>query len=229
MASKEHEVRTFAGHTVKADDTSGIIESYVSIFGIADDSWMNDIVEPGAFLKTISERGPIGSNRIRVLYQHAIREVIGLPLLLEEHAREKLPDDILKRFPTASGGLFARTQIIMDVQRGREAFALYKSGAMNEWSFGFDTIDSWIEEREKVTYRHLREIRLWEYSPVTWGANPATTTVSVKSDDENRLPSESAEPATPLTDERTRWVALRRVKIHELQLKLTKGKIYAGS
>lgn len=209
---------------------------------------MNDIVEPGAFKKTLIERGPLGSNRIRVLWQHGVRDVIGIPLVMEEHGRDYLPDDLKKRFKDASGGLFTRTQLVMDVQRGREAFALYKSGAMNEWSIGFNSIDEWFEEREKVTFRHLREIRLWEYSPVTWGANEATTTVAVKGIEmilqetilanpalndleilravEKRLKiDEPAEPVLPLTatvDKRA--ASLLRVKAKELELRL-RGKI----
>jgi HK97 family phage prohead protease len=179
--AKERETKTFQGYTVKADAAVGIVEAYVNIFGIIDDSWMNDIVEPGAFKKTISERGPAGTNKIRVLWMHRVSEVIGKTLLLEEHSREQLPDAVRSRFPMASGGLFTKTKLVMEVQRGREAFALYDSGAMDEWSIGFDDMDSWLEERDKISIRHLREVRLWEYSPVTWGANPATTTVSVKS------------------------------------------------
>lgn len=189
MATRNREERNFPGYTVKADADNGIIEAYVSIMGIADDSWLNDIVEPGAYLKTISERGPAGSNRIRVLWQHSTRDVIGFPLLMEEHSREQLPASVLSKYPKATGGLFTRSKLVMDVQKGREAFALYKSGAMDEWSIGFDTVDSWFEDIDKVTFRHLREIRLWEYSPVTWGANPATTTVSVKDADDEKAVS----------------------------------------
>lgn len=208
---------------------------------------MNDIVEPGAFKKTIKERGPAGSNRIRVLWQHSMREVIGRPLTLEEHPRDLLPDELQKKYPLASGGLFTKTQIVMDVQRGREAFALYKSGAMDEWSIGFNSMDEWFEERDKVTFRHLREIRLWEYSPVTWGANEATTTVSVKANVMMMLEEVSREhpefsdrelisavekrlspelPAVPEVhpQQRKHGVESLRVRIAEIELALAKGK-----
>jgi hypothetical protein len=242
------EQRNFAGCKILVDDAAGIIEAYVSIMGIADDSWMNDIIEMGAFKKTIQERGPAGSNKIRVLWVHGIQEVIGLPLVIEEHGREKLPDLVKNKFPQAIGGLFTRTQIVMDVQRGREAFALYKSGAMDEWSIGFNAMDSWLEKRDKVTYRHLREIRLWEYSPVPWGANPGTTTVSVRNslqmileetklahpeyDDlellrvlEERLsPRTPAEPVFPLTEIQGQWIESRRVQ-NQIDLLRLRGKI----
>lgn len=179
--ARAREERTFQGYTCKADVESGVIEAYVNIFGIEDDSWMNDIVHPGAFKKTIRERGPAGSNKVRVLWMHSVREVIGRPLLLEEHGRDDLPDVVKVRYPKATGGLFAKTQLVLGVQRAREAFELYRNGAMDEWSIGFEPIEEKFEEVDKRTIRHLKEIKLWEYSPVTWGANPATTTVSVKS------------------------------------------------
>lgn len=179
--SKKREEKISTGYTVKADTESGILKAYVSIFGIEDDSWMNDIIELGAFKKTIAERGPAGSRKIRVLWMHQKGEVIGKVLTLEEHSRDMLPEHIRERYPLASGGLYAETQLIMDVQRGREAFALYRDGALDEWSIGFDAIDKKFEEVDKRVIRRLKEIKLWEYSPVTWGANPATATVEVKS------------------------------------------------
>lgn len=185
--SKKREEKISTGYTVKADTETGILKAYVSIFGIEDDSWMNDIIEPGAFKKTIAERGPGGANKIRVLWMHQVREVIGRPLLLEEHSRDLLPEFIREKYPLASGGLYAETQLVMEVQRAREAFALYRAGAMDEWSIGFDPIDERFEDTDKRTIRRLREIKLWEYSPVTWGANPATTTIEVKGELLNML------------------------------------------
>ena len=204
---------------------------------------MNDIVEPGAFKKTIAERGPSGSNRIRVLWQHSVKEVIGRPITLEEHSRDLLPQELQKKYPLASGGLFTKTQIVMDVQRGREAFALYKAGAMDEWSIGFNSMDEWFEECEKVSYRHLREIRLWEYSPVTWGANAATTTVSVKANllmlldeeaqahpdyndrqlisaVEKRLSPELPAAAVVISQQQKHGVESLRIQIREMELRL---------
>lgn len=178
--NRKREEKISTGYTVKAEAETGILKAYVSIFGIEDDSWFNDIIEPGAFKKTIAERGPGGSNKIRVLWMHSMREVIGKVLRLEEHSRDMLPDYVRDRYPYASGGLYAETQLVLGVQRGREAFELYKAEAMDEWSIGFDPIEERFEERDKRTIRILKEIRLWEYSPVTWGANPATTTVEVR-------------------------------------------------
>jgi HK97 family phage prohead protease len=183
MTGKAKETKVLPSQTMAFDPETGVVEAYVSIMGILDDDEPPDLIESGAFLRTITERGPGGANRIRTLWQHMWSEVIGMPVSLAEHAREALPAKILEKFPQATGGLYAKTQFVMDVQRGREALALYKAGAMDEWSIGFDTITSGWEKQNEMTYRRIKEIRLWEYSPVTWGANPGTTTTSVKNSD----------------------------------------------
>lgn len=180
MADRQREVKILPSQTMAFDPETGVVEAYVSVMGILDDDDPPDLIEPGAFGKSIMERGPGGANRIRTLWQHDWKEVIGRPVALAEHPRDMLPEKLLERWPQATGGLYAKTQFVVDVQRGREALALYKAGAMDEWSIGFDTITSQWEKMDERSYRRIKEIRLWEYSPVTWGANPATVTTSVK-------------------------------------------------
>lgn len=168
-------------HTMSLDSETGIVSAYVSVSGVRVDSWIAETLMSGCFGKTVNERGPQGANRIRTLWQHDWNEVIGMPIELAEHSRAQLPAKILERYPQASGGLFARTQFVMDVQRGREAVALYKAGAMDEWSIGFDIINSHEETINEEWMLYVDEVRLWEYSPVTFGANPATVTTEVRS------------------------------------------------
>jgi len=184
MENKTMVTKIFPSFTKSMDSETGIVEAYVSIMGIKDLDRPPDVIQMGAFVKTIQERGPQGARKIRVLHQHWCDEVIGVPLTLVEHPRDLLPEELLAVYPDATGGLFARTQFVMDVQRGRETYALYKAGAMDEWSIGFDALQfEYIKSEEEAdTYRVLKEIKLWEYSPVTWGANPATITTVVKRD-----------------------------------------------
>lgn len=179
------ETKIFPGYVLKADEDTGIVEAYVSVMGIVDEDMPPDMIENGAFTKTIQERGPAGTNKIRVLHQHYWTEVIGKPLVIVEHGRDQLPAELLERYPNATGGLFTRTQFILDVQRAREDFALYKAGAMDEWSIGFDTLDSDMDKDDNsVAFRRIKEVRMWEYSPVTWGANQATITTDVKDNEQ---------------------------------------------
>lgn len=209
------ETKIFPGYVLKADEDTGIVEAYVSVMGIIDEDIPPDLIENGSYTKTIQEHGPAGTNKIRVLHQHRWSEVIGKPLVIVEHSRDQLPPELLEKFPKATGGLFTSTQFILDVQRAREDFALYKAGAMNEWSVGIDVLQHEMDKTEDgVSFRRIKEIRLWEYSPVTWGANQATITTDVKDkdvDDEDKdvllvEPSKSdehlqdeAEPSTTLT------------------------------
>lgn len=181
------ETKVFPGHTLALNAETGVIDAYVSISGILDDDRPPDRILSGAFRKTIAERGPAGSNRIRVLWQHMGGDVIGRPLSLQEHTRDQMPPEILAQWPDTAGGLFAQTQMVMDVQRGREAVALYKAGAMKEWSIGFDSVLDTMSTINAMPVRDIQEIRLWEYSPVTWGMNPATTTTNVKTLDDPAL------------------------------------------
>ena len=182
------ETKIFPGYVLKADDDTGIVEAYVSVMGIVDEDMPPDMIENGAFTKTIQERGPAGANKIRVLHQHNWNEVVGKPLSLVEHSREQLPAELLEQYPEATGGLFAQTQFVLDVQRAREDFALYKAGAMNEWSIGFDTLESDMDKGNGETFRRIKEVRMWEYSPVTWGANQATMTTAVKDNERGDAP-----------------------------------------
>ncbi len=178
------ETKRFPGYVMKADEDTGIVEAYVSVMGIIDEDIPPDMIENGSYTKTIQERGPAGANRIRVLHQHRWDEVVGKPVELVEHSRDQLPAELLEKYPNATGGLFTKTQFILDVQRAREDFALYKSGAMSEWSVGIDVLQHEMDKTEDgATFRRIKEICLWEYSPVTWGANQATITTAVKEAD----------------------------------------------
>lgn len=198
--SKKQETKILPSQTLGFDPETGVVEAYVSVMGILDDDDPPDLIDLGAFAKTIMERGPAGANRIRTLWQHDWQEVIGRPLELQEHGRDALPEKILQKFPRATGALYTKTQFVLDVQRGREAVALYKAGAMDEWSIGFDTVTSGWEKEEERSYRRIKEIRLWEYSPVTWGANPATTTTSVKSSEQLSAVSDQIQKIAALLD-----------------------------
>ena len=172
----------------------GIVEAVVSVFGVLDDG--GDLIVPGAYAKTITERG----RRIRVLDHHnsgSVRDVIGVPLAMRELSREELPASILSQWPEATGGLWTKTQYLLNTAEGAGAFARIASGAVSEYSIGFQSLQVAYQDiqwrGQVVPARLLKEIKLWEYSPVVWGMNPATATLHVK--------QASAEPAAEPTVE----------------------------
>lgn len=219
--------KIFPSEILQVDAELGIVDAYVSIMGIVDDDMPPDIVEFGAFRKTLQERGPAGSNRIRVLRQHDWGVVIGKPLALVEHARDMLPAAVLERYPQATGGLFTRTQFVLSVQSARETYELIKAGAIGEWSIGFDVLQEKMDKVGGKAVRRIQEVRLWEYSPVTWGANPATLTVGVKSTDNEEAPVtpeiDGAEPSERTLTQKERMELRLRVREFEMKLNQNRG------
>lgn len=178
-----HEYKTFpVTNTEINDEAQGIVTHTVAVMGNIDMG--GDIIHPGAFTKTLVERG----NKIRVIDQHktdSILRVIGKPLELAEVRHDMLPPEVLLKFPEVQGALRVKTQFLMNTPEGRGAFERIKAGAIDEYSIGYEPI---VQDFSTVTapdgkvrnVRNLREVRLLEYSPVIWGMNPATSTLDVK-------------------------------------------------
>ena len=179
------ERKTFPIEIMQIDEDTGIVDAIVAVMGNIDDG--DDIIHPGAFIKSISER----TGRIPMLDNHNHfegRDVIGKPLEIREIDRSQLPASLLARHPEATGGLFTRTQFFIDEPSDNSAvvFRRIKAGAINQYSIGFDALDTdnshlVDEEGNERDVRNIRSIRLWEFSPVIFAMNTATTTVGVKS------------------------------------------------
>jgi len=151
-----------------ADEKTGIVTGYASIFGNIDSD--DDMIMPGAFAKTITERGPGSAKpRIKHLWQHDSWQPIGVPLVLKEDAK----------------GLYFETQFGKD-QFSQDKLQQHIDKIITELSIGYNTIKSEDREEEEsmnggiVKYRRLTELKLWEYSSVTWGANSLTEITSAK-------------------------------------------------
>ena len=164
------------------DADQGIVEHLVAVTGNVDQG--DDIIHPGAFTKTSAERG----HKVKVVDSHnydSAMDAIGVPLRLWEVSRDELPPEVLAEFPSATGGLMARTQFLMDTDKGAGIFKRIKAGAIDQYSIGYDALDSdmskvLVDGRDR-TVRNLRTIKLYEYSPVVFAMNEATGTVSAKS------------------------------------------------
>lgn len=143
----------------KAAGDKGEYEGHFAIFGNVDDGW--DITHPGAFDKTIRENG----RRVKVFYAHDFGKLIG-------PAPDVLKEDGL--------GLYAKGRLTLDSFWGKEAWALMRDGALNEGSFGYDAVKFDFEQRDGATVRNLREVKLYEISPVPLGMNPLTDLSAIK-------------------------------------------------
>lgn len=166
---------------LKKDATKGIVEAIVSVTGVSD--FHDDIIVEGAFKKTIGERG----RKIKVLNHHnsySVFDVLGLCMEMREIGREELPDLLLLQYPDATGALVTVTQYLIDTPEGLGAFKRIEAGAIDQYSIGFRCLQyEWKKMEDGRTVRLIKEVQLFEYSPVIWGANPATATVGTKSSD----------------------------------------------
>lgn len=179
--------KSFPVEIVKADTKQGIIDAVVAVMGNIDHG--NDIIHPGAFTKTLSERG----NKIKVLDNHnanSLKDVIGKPLSIREIGESELPISIKSKYPDATGGLYTVTQFDMDDEHSRTIFNKLANGFVNEWSIGF-TIPKGKQDYSDGMVRNIREVILFEYSPVIWAMNEATDTIGVKNMDEEETKKRS--------------------------------------
>lgn len=176
------ERKTFPGLATKVlDEDQGIVETIFTTFGNVD--YGDDVGHPGMFAKTIAERG----HKVKILDIHkadSLSRVLGKPLELRELTREQLPGVVLSEHPDAMGGAYAKVQFLLDTPQGKNAFTLLKEGAVDEWSYAYDAMDFDYSEVEqngsKKRVRNLRTVKLYDVSPVLWGMNPATATLSAK-------------------------------------------------
>lgn len=176
------EHKTVSAFLKAVDEDQGIVECIFAIFGNVDEG--KDIVHPGSFKKTISERGP----KVRVLDQHntdSITRSLGKPLQIQEIGEKALPMELKAAYPEANGGVWAQIQFFINTPEGQGAFIRLKEGGIDEWSFGYDAVDVDFSNHEtaegkKVRVRNIRQLKLYEISPVLWGMNPATATVGAK-------------------------------------------------
>lgn len=151
------ELKTFLLKLDAGVDESGRFDGYAAVFGNVDAQ--GDLIEQGAFTKTLSE-----SDTVPILWQHNPYEPIGVG---------KAEQD--KR------GLKVAGQLNMEVGRAREARALMQQGALKGLSIGYKTLGhSFVTDAGK-RIRRLSELKLYEYSPVTFPANPLATYANVKS------------------------------------------------
>ncbi|MCC6192269.1 MAG: HK97 family phage prohead protease [Anaerolineales bacterium] len=154
----------------KAAGDKGEYEGHFSVFGNVDDG--ADVVHPGAFLKTIAER----ANRVKVFFAHDFMKLIGPP-------PHTLRED--------SVGLFAAGRLTLDSFYGKEAWSLMKDGALTEGSFGYGAVKFDFEQNDQYgMVRNLRELKLYEISPVPLGMNGLTAIRAVKSAAERGDPAD---------------------------------------
>jgi uncharacterized protein len=154
------EYKNYKAEIKDMDSDRMTVTGYFASFGNMD--YDDDIIMPGAATKTIAERGPMGSNEIFFLNQHNYAQPHGKPMILEAQER----------------GIYFESKIA-PTSYGRDAMILYAEGIVVQHSIGFSTIKSDYDQQTGM--RMIKEIKLYEGSNVTLGANPETPFMGFKS------------------------------------------------
>ncbi|NRA50559.1 MAG: HK97 family phage prohead protease [Phaeodactylibacter sp.] len=162
------EFKDFVGEVKDIDSKGRTVTGYLSSFGNIDSD--KDIMIKGAFSKSIAER----KNQIFFLNQHNWNQPLSkFKVLLED---EK--------------GLYFESEPLPDTSYGNDVIKLYEAGVLKEHSIGFQTIKADYDRETEI--RNIKEVKLYEGSVVTLGANSNTPFTGLKSslkeiEDETKL------------------------------------------
>lgn len=155
---------------VKKDGDNLYIEGYAAKFGNVDS--YNDIIQQGAFALFLTSED---AKRVRLCYQHDFDKVIGVIESMSEDEQ----------------GLIFRAKI-SNTTLGKDVATLLEDGAINEFSIGYRTVKSTMDEQQNI--RTLQEVYLYEISPVTRAANEkATLQASERKEENNNIKKEKME------------------------------------
>lgn len=158
---------------LKEVNEDGTFVGVASVYGVEDLG--GDIVDKGAFKKTISEN-PV----VPILWQHKSDEVIG--------------EGSVKEW---QGKVLLEGKLDLEDTTAQKAYGKMKRRLVKGLSIGFSTIKSTWEEVEGRMVRHISELKLWEVSVVTFPMLPAAQVTRVKSaeDQEARIKQLEGEKA----------------------------------
>jgi len=143
----------------------GQFTAYASVFGNVDS--YGDVVMPGAFTKTLAEWVKSG-NPIPILFGHNMSDPdynLGAVVKAEEDAV----------------GLKVTGQLDLENTKALQTYRMLKGRRINQMSFAYDEIDSGPAVHDGQDVWELRELKLYEVSIVTIGANQETEILAVKS------------------------------------------------
>jgi HK97 family phage prohead protease len=154
---KNLEYKFITGAVNDIDTQKRVVTGYLSKFGNTDLD--NDIMDKGAFTKTLQER----KENIFFLNQHNWSQPHGKFAVLE----------------VDEYGLKFESNALPDTTYSNDTLKLYEAGIIKEHSVGFLTMKSeYVRETDK---RVIKEVKLYEGSNVTLGANPDAVFTGLKS------------------------------------------------
>ena len=144
---------------IELKDDSGQVEAVFSIFNSLDSD--GDVVMPGAV------KSGFKNNQVPMVWSHKWDMPIGKGTINQDNDK----------------AIF-KGEFFMDTESGKEAYNLVKNmGDMQQWSFGYKVNDSEFAKADgqDSDARYLKDLTVYEVSPVLVGANQDTYTLAIKS------------------------------------------------
>lgn len=145
------------GFVKDLDMKNRVVTGYLSRFGNKDHD--GDVMQPKAFDRSLQQR----RGDIFFLNQHRWDQPHGKFAVLKA-------DNM---------GLYFESEPLIDTSYSMDALKLYEAGIVREHSIGFSIIESNYNHDEKTQY--IEEVKLYEGSNVTLGANSDTPFLGFKS------------------------------------------------
>lgn len=161
------EYKDFSGGLKDIDTKGRVVTGYLSSFGNKD--FHGDVIEKGAFKKTIAER----KEQIFFLNQHDWKMPLNKFNVIQEDEK----------------GLYFESMPLPDTSYANDVIKLYEAGVLKEHSIGFHTLKDEYNENEDT--RYIKEVKLFEGSVVTLGANPNTPFTGLKSMTQKEIEDET--------------------------------------
>ena len=153
---------------IKAGPQDGLDEgqfvAYASVFGNVDS--YGDIVTKGAFAKDL-KRWQESGNPIPLLFAHNMAD----PDFNIGHVIKAEEDNV---------GLKVTAQLDLENPKARQVYRMLKGRRINQMSFAYDVVDGSTENVDGEDVYEIRDMKLYEVSVVTVGANQETEILSVK-------------------------------------------------
>lgn len=173
------ETKEFPSAIADIDAKKGIVVTIAAVMGNVDDG--SDRILSGAAAKTAQERG----SRIKMGWQHDLSHPMGVTREITEVAAHQLPTEVLRLAPDATGGLRTVGQVTLTPTNMERLQLMESAGdglppAVDGTSIGYEAVKVGYTNEGGRTIRNIKELKLWEWSPVTLGMNQAAMVVGVK-------------------------------------------------
>jgi HK97 family phage prohead protease len=144
----------------KAITAEGSFSGMLSPYSNVDES--GDSVLPGAFTKTLAEKG----NKRPLLWAHESDSPIGELILTD-----------------GPSGLWAEGKLLMTLPKAQEAYQCLKAGIVTGLSIGYRTVQDEFQQGVRL----LKQLALYEGSLVCFPCNELATITSVKSTQQDAI------------------------------------------